>query len=287
MWTGLCALAVAAWTAWGAPEATPPDVIDAPAKAVAAQKAWAEKLGKPVEWTNSLGMRFRLIPPGEYVMGADDLMGLETPHTVRLTQPFYLGVFEVTRKEWEAVTGKVHSTFFPGEDVPINFVSWYHVQDFLGALNKKEKAAYRLPTEAEWEYAARAGSAFSFITGNTSADLDQSAWHAANSGNVLHPVGQKAANAFGLHDMLGNAWEWCDDFYDADFYAAGPKADPKNTRTPTFRMRVLRGGAMYFNAYFCRVSHRAWYQESRTEKYIGFRVALPISAAEPPPAPAK
>ena len=269
------------------PANTAADVIDSPAKAVAAQKAWAEKLGKPVEWMNSAGMRFRLIPPGEYVMGADDLMGLEMPHTVRITQPFYLGACEVTRKEWMTVTGKVHSTFFPGDDIPINFVAHHHVQEFLAALNKKEKAAWRLPTEAEWEYAARAGSGFSFITGNATADLDKAGWYVGNSGNTLHPVGQKAPNAFGLYDMLGNAWEWCDDYYDADYYSVSPKENPKNTLTPTFHYRVLRGGAMFFNAYVCRVSHRAWYQQSRTEKYIGFRVALTISPEAPAAAPAK
>jgi formylglycine-generating enzyme required for sulfatase activity len=276
------ALALAAWmvAAASAQEAGLP-VIDAPDKAKAAQAAAAEKLGKPVEWTNSIGMKFRLIPAGEFVMGSKEGHADETPHKVRITRPFYLAVTEVTRAKWEQVTEKQQSTYFPGPDLPINSVSWYHAQDFFARLNKLESAKYRLPTEAEWEYAARAGSATKYPTGDAEADLDKVGWYEKNSDNTLRPVGQKAPNAFGLYDMNGNAWEWCDDFYDAEYYGVSPVDDPKGPSRSVYRYRCLRGGSALFGAAAARSTARNYYQESRYERHIGFRVLLPVTSDAP------
>src|SRR5258708_5828116 len=115
-------------------------VIDTPAKAVEAQKAAAAKLARPQEWTNSIGMKFCLVPAGEFVMGRSGKESDETPHKVRLTQAFYIGRFEVTRAQWEAVMGTKHSDYFPGPDVPMNMITWYHATAFLKALNKQENA---------------------------------------------------------------------------------------------------------------------------------------------------
>src|ERR1051326_136715 len=135
-------------------------LIDSPAKAKAAQAAWAAKLKKPVVWSNSIGMKFQLIPPGEFVMGQEGDADAK-PKKVGLTKPFYLGIYEVTRAQWEKVTKRKHSNFFPGDDQPMNYVDRDSAEVFAAALSKLEgitNAVYRLPTEAEWEYAARAGT---------------------------------------------------------------------------------------------------------------------------------
>ena len=277
----LAACAACAGPKEAEPVAPPPAAAVAPVNPTAEQQACAEKLGKPVEFTNSFGMRFRLIPPGEFIMGSADGQPDETPHRVRITKPFYIGVTEVTRAQWEAVTGKQHSAFFPGPDVPVNFVAYDMAEHFIAVLNKKEKAAYRMPTEAEWEYAARACTTSRYYTGDAPADLDRAAWHLGNAGDALHPVAQKEANAFGLYDMLGNAWEWCSDFYDKDYYRASPVDDPTGPKLSLYGYRVVRGGSIYFGADFCRCAHRDYYQDSRTDKHFGFRVVLPVPAAAP------
>ena len=261
----------------------PSPLIDTPAKAKAAQEACAAQLGKPVQWTNGAGMNFQLVPAGEFMMGSPG--DADAPlHRVRLTKPFYLATTEVTRAQWEALTGTVRSTYFPGAEMPINCVSWYEAQQFIGALSKKEGVKYRLPTEAEWEFAARGGATTRFPAGDAEQDLDRAGWFVKNSDNVLHAVGQKEPNAFGLQDMHGNAWEWCDDFYDPQSYAVSPLEDPKGPERSLYRYRVLRGGSIFYGAGMCASGHRDYFQESRYEKHIGFRVLLPIPA-EPMPAP--
>lgn len=260
-------------------------LIDTPAKAKAAQAQSAKKLGKPIQWTNTVSMDFQLIPPGEFIMGSIDGDADAPPHKVRLSQPFYLGTHEVTRQQFKDVTGQERSTYFPGPDQPINFISWYEAIDFLNALNKKEnrdpKAGYRLPYEAEWEYAARAGSTTNFPTGNSAKDLTKVGWFVDNAEDTTHPVSQKQTNAFGLHDMNGNVWEWCTDYYDPQYYRYSPEVDPKGPSLTLSWYRVLRGGSVYYTAQACRSSNRAFYQDSRTERTIGFRIVLPISEAKP------
>jgi formylglycine-generating enzyme required for sulfatase activity len=259
--------------------------IDSPEKARAQQEAWAKKLGKPAEVTNSAGMKLRLIPPGEFVMGcAKPGSGDEDapPHAVRITRPFYLGQTEVTREQWEKVTGTTRSNYFPGPQMPINFITWYDTQAFFQKLGKSEAGTvYRLPTEAEWEFAARAGTTTAYATGDTEADLAKAGWYLENSGDTTHPVGQKEPNALGLYDMHGNVWEWCSDFYDIRGYQVGAPEDPTGPDLTLHRYRVLRGGSIYYPAKSARSCHRAYYQDSRSEKHIGFRVVLeiPLEAA--------
>jgi formylglycine-generating enzyme required for sulfatase activity len=250
------------------------DIIDSPAKARAAQNAWAKELGKPVQWTNSAGMTFRLIPPGTFTMGTGAGDADAPPRKVTISKPFYIGAHEVTRKQWEAVTGLKRSEFFTGEDKPINFITVYDARHFLSKLNKTEKrdarSSYRLPTEAEWEYAAGIGA----------GKLDDAGWYRGNAGDTTHPVGGKAANAFGLYDTLGNVWEWCGDYYAADYYKWGDAVDPTGPKKSLYGYRVLRGGSIYDGPEACRPGNRAYYQGSRSEKNIGFRIVLPIAAAE-------
>ncbi len=261
-------------------------LLDTPAAAVAAQQATAARLQRPIQWTNSVGLSFQLIPPGRFRMGcAGDA---DAPvHEVTLTEPYYLGTHEVTRAQWEQVTGLQRSRFFPGADQPINFITWYDASAFLNKLNKLEQhAGYRLPTEAQWEYAARAGVTTLYPAGDDPTSLDAVAWTLANSAGSTHPVGQKAANAFGLHDMLGNVWEWCSDAYDPDAYRHSPRLDPTGPAKSLYGYLVLRGGSVYFSATAARLGKRAYYQASRSERTIGFRVLLPINPDQPLPTPA-
>ncbi len=281
LWKQSIATAVAALLSLPVLAVDEPAVIDSPEKAAAAQTASATKLGKPVEWINSMGMKFRLIPAGEFTMGSTDGSADETPHRVILTKPYYMGCFEVTRTQWETVTGTKHSDYFPGPDIPMNCITWDHAASFIKTLNKFESAEYRLPTEAEWEFAARAGSATAFPTGDTEKELDKAGWYAANDGGALNPVGQKAANAFGLYDMNGNAWEWCDDFYDAHYYAVSPLENPTGPALSVFHYRVLRGGAAFFGAQSCRSTTRNYFNDSRTTKLTGFRIVLPVTGKTP------
>jgi formylglycine-generating enzyme required for sulfatase activity len=260
------------------------NLIDSPAKAKAAQTAWAAKLGKPMQWTNSVGMTFQLIPAGEFMMGSPSGQADETPHEVRLTRPFYMSTTKITRTQWTKVLGTVHSERFPGPNMPMICVHWYDANQFAGALSKLDKVNYRLPTEAEWEFAARAGSTTAYYTGDTEADLDKAAWYVKNSGSTLHPVAQKAPNAFGLYDMLGDTWEWCNDYYDKDYYGRSPVEDPTGPKLSLYGYRVVRGGSIYFSAAFCRTTHRDYYQDSRMDKHFGCRIVLPVATAPVTPA---
>ena len=170
-------------------------------------------------------LEFVFIPQGDFMMGcspgatcASDQKPL---HKVQITKPFEMGKYEVTQGQWQAVMGS-NPSHFTGNDRPVEGVGYYDAQDFLRTLNARNDGyRYRLPTEAEWEYAARAGT-----TGPSYGDLDAIAWLAGNSAGQTYPVGQKAPNAWGLHDMLGNVWEMCQDWYDGNYYAQSPAADP-------------------------------------------------------------
>ena len=164
---------------------------------------------------NSIGMEFVLIPAGTFQMGSNDSSDDEKPvHTVRLSRSFYLGKYAVTQARWEAVMGHNPSRFKGDSNRPVEQVSWDDVQEFIRRLNTKESGArYRLPTEAEWEYAARAGSTTAYSFGDGVGQLGQYAWCDGNAGNTTHPVGQLQPNAWGLYDMYGNVGEWVQDRY--------------------------------------------------------------------------
>ena len=234
--------------------------------------------------------------PGEFMMGCsegdNDCTSEEKPaHRVRITKGFEIGKFEVTQTAWQAVMGSNPSTI-KGENRPVETVSKNDVHDFLGRLNSRNDGyKYRLPTEAEWEYAARAGTPLP-------KSLNDVAWYAENSGDETHPVGQKKANAWGLYDMLGNVREWVEDVYIRDYYSISPAADPVGAQAangfpgdgggrgrgfggpkgfgrggPGRQLPVVRGGAWDNPASFVRVSARYhYYGPTLRVSDIGFRV---------------
>jgi formylglycine-generating enzyme required for sulfatase activity len=246
--------------------------------------------------TNSVGMTLKLIPAGEFVMGSPDseadIRADELPpHVVRITRPFFLGATEVTQGQYKAVTGQSPSHFKGSDDLPVENLSWIDALKYCNELSRAEglplfyKAeganvlvpdwkgkGYRLPTEAEWEYACRAGSRARYSFGDDAAALGEFAWFLGNSGRQTHPVGQKLSNAFGLFDMHGNVWEWCSDGYDKDFYGRSPGSNPV-CPFQTSSVRVMRGGCWLDYPQVARSAHRGrWRPDGRSE-ILGFRVA--------------
>lgn len=218
---------------------------------------------------NSIGMEFVLIPAGTFKMGAEGQEADERPmQQVTITQPFYLGKYEVTQAQWQAVMGK-NPSFFSGDPaLPVESVWWTDAQAFVKKLNEMEgHAQYRLPTEAEWEYAARAGSSTAYSFGDTPQQLAEYAWYKENAGGKTHPVGKRKPNAWGLFDMHGNVWEWVQDWYGK--YASEPVQDPQGPTSGTHRMR--RGCAWNNLARACRVTNRYSVVGFRDD-FIGFRL---------------
>jgi formylglycine-generating enzyme required for sulfatase activity len=232
--------------------------------------------GLPEEITNSIGMKFRLIEKGRFLMGASqgdaDASESEKPsHKVKITKPFYIGVYEVTQAQYQAVMGK-NPSHFKGPNHPVDSVSWKAAAKFCKKLSKREGVLYRLPTEAEWEYACRAGSKKQYYWGDTMDD--GFLWYKYNSGNETHDVGGKTPNAWGLYDMSGNVWEWCRDWYDENYYGISPKRDPKGP--PSGYARVLRGGCWDGYPWYVRSSQRGGLSPGINDDRYGFRVVREV-----------
>jgi formylglycine-generating enzyme required for sulfatase activity len=275
--------------------------------------------------TNSIGMKLVPIPAGEFLMGSPDsdpdAYDDEKPqHRVRITRPFFLGACPVTQAEYEQVMGANPSLFKEQPANPVEQVSWYDAVRFCNRLSERESlrpfytiegervtvpdwggAGYRLPTEAEWEYACRAGTTTRYWFGDDPATLGDYAWYSGNSANTTHPVRQKHPNPWGLHDMHGNVWEWCWDVYDAEYYPwlsgeppaddpSGPpdvldrearsekrsrksKAAAKPDELQASATRVGRGGGWIIDARYCRPALRSRSTPEYRYYYLGFRVA--------------
>jgi uncharacterized protein (TIGR02996 family) len=244
--------------------------------------------------TNSIGMRLALVPPGLFFMGSplpddpEEDENNESPrHLVRITRPFFLGVTEVTQGQYRRVMGSNPSHFGPRgpganlvrhldwRSLPVESVSYQDIEQFCRKLSsriaeRRAKRNYRLPNEAEWEYACRGGicqSAYCFgprLTGQV-ARFDDRTSHPL-------PVGSFPPNLFGLHDMHGNVWEWCADWYEEGYYSAAPPDDPPGP--PRGHERVLRGGGWRSIAEHCRSANRGHNRIDARHNYNGFRVAL-------------
>jgi formylglycine-generating enzyme required for sulfatase activity len=268
-------------------------------------------------FTNSIGMGFASIPAGEFLMGSTDedkdaRFDEKPQHRVRITRPFYLGVYEVTQGQYQAVMGENPSKFKGSDELPVEQVNWLDAAKFCNALSEREGRnphyhiefarvtivrgdGYRLPTEAEWEYACRAGSQTLYFFGDDPNAFSSFAWLAENSdqeefdsrrfddgrakhdadltrlGPHTHPVGQKRPNAFGLYDMCGNVAEWCWDCHNPDYYMHSQVDDPSGPKSPT---RVIRGGSYLVRPRRARSAKRDWHPPEKWGPSLGFRVAV-------------
>lgn len=317
------------WKGWSK-DAPPPAIAPFNAEqAEQSQAAWAKHLNVPVEFINSIGMKFRLVPPGEFLMGStpEDIdatlksTGSDTrwhvsirsegpQHKVVLTQPIYLGVHEVTQGEYEQILKKNPSHFSPTgagkaavagldtKNFPVDSESWVDAAEFCTKLSEKESlqayylradetatplggTGYRLPTEAEWEFASRAGTSTRFWIGDTDAELMQVGWFNTNTGGRTHEVGSLQANPFGLFDMNGNLWEWVQDGWDSNYYRQYQDKPAFNPCVLPFNnpQRVLRGGSWASTAIQSRSAYRHTDATTLRHRNCGFRIALSVEAA--------
>ena len=253
---------------------------------------------------NGAGLKLVLIPAGEFLMGGDEppeqvvrkcgerlanvgwFQNEQPQHRVKITKPFYMGVYAVTQAQYQALMGNNPSEF-KGETNPVERVSWNDAVEFCKRLSAKTGQNVRLPTEAEWEYACRAGSNALFVISNDPEDLAKIANVAdarlkekfsnfdcikGDDGFVYTaPVGSFAPNPWGLHDMIGNVWEWCADWYDYKYYASSPAADPPGASRGSHRL--FRGGSWGGDAGYCRPADRNLFAPGRRNSALGFRVA--------------
>ncbi len=224
---------------------------------------------------NTLAMNFVFIGPGSFTMGSPlnetGRKSDEAQHHVTLSKGFYMQTTEVTQKHWKVVMGETPSYFSKcGDDCPVEQVSWDDVQRFIKELNKREETdKYRLPTEAEWEYACRAGNANSrFSFGNDIKKLGYYCWHKGNSGETPYLVAKKKYNSWGLYDMHGNVWEWCQDVYGS--YPSNPETDPIGPSGGT--ERVFRGGAWNVAPGAIRCAFRGYIMPEERLRLLGFRL---------------
>jgi formylglycine-generating enzyme required for sulfatase activity len=231
-----------------------------------------------VDLGGGVSMEMVLIPAGSFMMGSDKGEANEKPvHKVTLTQPFYMGKFAVTQEQWQAVMGE-NPAEFVGPTNPVEEVSWDDCQEFLQALSKKVPGkTFDLPTEAQWEYACRAGTTTAYYFGDDPARLGEYAWYLENSGNRSHPVGQKKPNAWGLYDMHGNVCQWCADWYGD--YSAGDATDPAGPSSG--EAAVLRGESWVGLAYELRSADRVGTPTYYRNSHVGLRVVcLAADSAE-------
>jgi formylglycine-generating enzyme required for sulfatase activity len=215
-------------------------------------------------------MQFARIPAGSFRMGSPVRDAEQPIHTVNVAE-FWMGTTEVTQAQWQAVMGSNPSHFqAAGPEAPVEQVSWEDAQAFIRRLNALETdRRYRLPSEAEWEYACRAGT-----TSEAYGPVETVAWLAENAGGTTHPVGRKLPNAFGLYDMLGNVWEWCQDTWHANY--DGAPTDGSAWQSLGSTQRVLRGGGWDLPAFFARVALR---DTIAPVHRLGFRVVyVPVTA---------
>lgn len=235
----------------------------------------ADSSGAEEVHTNSLGMKLVLVPAGEFMMGSPESEPGHKPselqHRVILSRPYYIGQCEVTQAQYEAVMGQNPSQT-KGPNHPVDRVTWFDAAAFCERLSELEKRSYRLPTEAEWEYAARAGSSHAWCFGAEAQTLPEYGWISSNSGGKgTHPVGTRHANRWDIYDMFGNVAEWCQD-WQGD-YPTEAVTDPTGPTEGHFR--VVRGGSGSNSTNYCRAATRVFAAEpTHIDAWYGFRVVL-------------
>lgn len=220
-------------------------------------------------YTSAIGMKFVLIHAGEFMMGSEEEFNWEKPvHKVTISSPFFLGIYPVTQREWEKDMGNSPS-YFKGDDLPVENVSWNDVQEFIKKLNKKEGMdKYRLPSEAEWEYAARAGTITRYSFGDDESKLSDYAWYDANSERKTHEVGQKKPNPWGLYDVHGNVWEWVQDKWNSNYKGAPTDG---SAWEGSVSGSVDRGGDWFDSARDLRSANRGSIHDPGS-RVLGFRL---------------
>ena len=225
---------------------------------------------------NGVSFEMIAVEGGTFTMGATSEQGSDAyddekpAHQVTLSS-YYIGKTEVTQELWQAVMGS-NPSGFSGANLPVEKVSWEDCQSFVIKLNELTGKNFRLPTEAEWEYAARGGNksnGFKFSGGNNIAEV---AWYSKNGNKISHPVATKAPNELGIYDMSGNVWEWCSDWYSSSYYTSSSQTNPTGPNSGSYR--VYRGGSWSGNDRYCRVSHRDSNYPSYRFNYVGLRLAL-------------
>ncbi|MDP2279116.1 MAG: formylglycine-generating enzyme family protein [Nitrospirota bacterium] len=214
-------------------------------------------------------MEFVFVKGGCYQMGKS-----YNAHEV-CVDDFYMGKYEVTQGQWKAIMGNNPSRFSDcGDNCPVESVSWDDIQDFTNKLNQKTGKNYRLPTEAEWEYAARSeGKNEKYAGSSNESGLGDYAWYDENSGGRTHPVGQKKPNGLGLYDMSGNVREWVSDWHDSDYYKNSPKNNP--TGPSSGKGKVFRGGSWFSDSRYAEAAHRGRNVPTIRFVHSGFRLVLP------------
>lgn len=224
----------------------------------------------PETYINSVGMKFVLVPSGNFMMGSEDDDREKPVHEVAITKPFYLGIYPVTQYEWRQVMGE-NPSILRGKKLPVENVSWGKVNDFIDKLNERESTnKYDLPSEAEWEYAARAGTTTRFYFGDDESKIGDYAWYSENSKGKTRPVGQKKPNPWGLYDMLGNVWEWVKDNGHEDY--KGAPTDGSAWECRNCSRQVNRGGSWNNFSISCRLASRTDDEADFRAKTLGFRI---------------
>jgi formylglycine-generating enzyme required for sulfatase activity len=269
-WTAQQVLNALQPVGWNSPPSPPP----APAA--------VKKPVSPTPFTEKLPNRVTLemvsLPAGQFLMGSpdsdSDARDWEKPqHPVKVNS-FAIGKYPVTQAQYEAVMGTNPSKFQNNPQNPVERVSWNNAQAFCQKLSQITGKTYRLPTEAEWEYACRAGTTTRYYFGDDANRLGDYAWYRGNSQDKTHPVGQKKPNAWGLYDMSGNVWEWCEDNWHDNYIGAPTDGSAwlinNDNRS---HLKCLRGGSWFSNPSYCRSASRYWFIPGIDDFYYGFRVA--------------
>lgn len=252
------------------PEASPKTKNISKAQPVIVQPA--QPAQTPSEKLNGVKLEMVYIPGGEFLMGSNESRDEGPIHRVKLS-PYFIGKYPVTQAQWKAVMGNNPSRF-QGDDLPVETVSWQDANKFCETISAKTGKTYRLPTEAEWEMACRAGSNTRYYFGDDKKLLGEYAWFSENAGGKTHPVGQKKPNDWGLFDMHGNVWELCADWYDGSYYGECDKlrivTDPLGPAAGS--LRVIRGGSWAAYAVYCRSAIRADDVPGARVGGLGFRL---------------
>ena len=256
-----------------------------PATAQDVKSCWENETSGAICAEETTGMEFVYVPGGCFNMGSTASESEQPVHEVCL-QGFWMGKYEVTQAQWQAVMGKNPSSF-QSADRPVESISWNDAQEFVSNLNVavethgRASLQFRLPSEAEWEYAARAGTQTAYSFGDDPAQLGDYAWYGNenNAGKQTHPVGQKQPNAFGLYDMHGNVWEWVADPWH-DNYDGAPTDGSVWGSLDDKKAKLLRGGSWLHFTSYCRSAYRSWLVTDKQGNYYGFRVVAVLARTE-------